>query len=325
MVPAREWLAPPPSVEIVRAGNPQPRTFSPRHRDAPSPRVPARPRLDRHHALLPASRRARAEPGRRILGHSVGRLLRRHQPALVRRRVGRSQSRAVAHGVPDAAVRLRGGHCSESVRISPRSCSGYGVTHLLSSFPGARCGAPARWAATANAYVYRIDGAARVRFVPGARHLRRRSREASSRPGASIPIARVLLATRPLRRVRPSTSRLERASGAPRPGPPSSARPRPRSSSRRGAGGRIPAARRHVLSGLDRGSGRKAGAALSRESLSARDPAAEGAARGAVRLRAAGRAARSSDQRRGARDAAGLAGAALYGAKGTRNRLVEAD
>jgi hypothetical protein len=52
----------------------------------------------------------------------------------------------------------------------PAVLSGYGVTHLLSSFPiqGAELPLAGR---TPNAYVYRIDGAARVRFVPGARHL----------------------------------------------------------------------------------------------------------------------------------------------------------
>ena len=48
--------------------------------------------------------------------------------------------------------------------------SGYGVTHLLSSFPvqGAELPLAGR---TANAFIYKIDGAARVRFVTGARHL----------------------------------------------------------------------------------------------------------------------------------------------------------
>jgi len=52
----------------------------------------------------------------------------------------------------------------------PRVLSGYGVTHLLSSFPvqGAELPLAGR---TANAFIYRIDGAARVRFVRGARHL----------------------------------------------------------------------------------------------------------------------------------------------------------
>ena len=89
---------------------------------APSRRAPpgvsAGARVGRYRAVLPASRRARAEPGRRLLGHAVSGLLRRRQSAMVRGRLGRSQPGGGAHGVSCRATTSRRAR-SKSARTSP--------------------------------------------------------------------------------------------------------------------------------------------------------------------------------------------------------------
>jgi hypothetical protein len=169
MVPSRDWLAPPATAELVRSGTPQPRTFTPRHRDmhrrtfqlargwsdtAPYFRLKdvLAPNLGGGYWGIPS--------GDCYVGISPRWFV----------DVWGDHSREVA-----LMAFLAPGYDFEAgvlkVRPNlPTVLSGYGVTHLLSSFPvqGAELPLAGR---TANAFVYRIDGAARVRFVPAARHL----------------------------------------------------------------------------------------------------------------------------------------------------------
>lgn len=168
MVPAREWLAPPSSVDIVRAGTPQPRTFTPRHRDM-------------HRRTFQAARGwADTAPYfqlRDVLAPNLGGGYWRVPSGDCY--VGLSPRWFVDvwgdHNREIALMGFLAGYDFEAgvlkVRPNlPSVLSGYGVTHLLSSLPvqGAELPLAGR---TAHAYVYRIDGAARVRFVPAARHL----------------------------------------------------------------------------------------------------------------------------------------------------------
>ena len=168
MVPAREWLAPPASVELVRTGTPQPRTFTPRHRDM------HRRTFQLAHGWTDTARYFQL---RDVLAPNLGGGY-----------WGIPSGDCYVGISPRWFVDVWGDHSRElslmaflaaydfeagtlKVRPSlPAVLSGYGVTHLLSSFPvqGAQLPLAGR---TANAFVYRIEGAARVRFVRAARHV----------------------------------------------------------------------------------------------------------------------------------------------------------
>ena len=170
MVPARDWLAPPPSVAVVRAdGRPQPRTFTPRHRDAASADVPARARLGGRRAVLRAARRAAAEHRRRFLERAVGGLLRRHLG-----RAGTSTSGAITTAKPRscrAAWRSLDFN-AQTLQVHPRSSATFWRTYRRDAraepVPAERRRAAARRSRRIMRYVYRVDGAARVRFVRGS-------------------------------------------------------------------------------------------------------------------------------------------------------------
>src|SRR5258708_2406088 len=168
MVPARQWLAAPPSVDVIRAGDPQPRTFTPRHRDL-------------HRRTFQ-------------LAHGWSDV----QPYFELRDVLEPNTGGGFWNTPSADcyagitarwyIDVWGDHNREAslvsllaaldvegrtLRVHPslaRILSIYGVSHVLSPYPqqGAALSLAAR---SGNAYVYRVDGAARVRFVRAARHV----------------------------------------------------------------------------------------------------------------------------------------------------------
>ena len=129
MVPAREWLAAPPSVDLIRAGGAEPRTFTPRHRDlhrrgflVAHGWADVQPYFELRDVLEPNT-------GGGYLERAVRRLLRRHLGPLVDRRLGRSQPRSLSHrtaGDPrlrraDAARACRAPEGPENLRRDPRA------------------------------------------------------------------------------------------------------------------------------------------------------------------------------------------------------------
>ena len=166
MVPANAWLAAPATAGAVIADTPQPRTFTPRHRDI------------HRRTFLQARGWADVAPyfaARDLLEPNVG---------------------AAFWNVPSADcyvgisprwfIDVWGDHNRELSLLYllaeydfdaqvlrthpalPGILRAYGVTHMLTAFPaqGAGLSAPTR---AGTAYVYRVAGTARARFVPAAR------------------------------------------------------------------------------------------------------------------------------------------------------------
>ena len=165
MVPAREWLSPPPSVEAVRTGTAQPRTFTPRHRD-----------LHRRTFQLA---RGWADVGpyhavRDVLEPNIGTFW--NVPA-GDCYVGISPRWFIDvwgdHNREISLLTLMTGYDfgNQILRVHaelPKILRAYGVTHMLTAFPaqGAALPAPVR---AGTAFVYTVPGGARARFVPAAR------------------------------------------------------------------------------------------------------------------------------------------------------------
>jgi hypothetical protein len=166
MVPARSWLTAPPSVGVIHADTPQPRTFTPRHRD-----------LHRRTFQI-AHGWSNVEPYfglRDVLEPNTG---------------GGYWNTASADCYAGISARwftdIWGDHNREAslvallavldfdaqtLRVHPalaKILKTYGVTHVLSPFPQ-QGDALTLVSHAGNAYVYRVDGAARVRFVRAAR------------------------------------------------------------------------------------------------------------------------------------------------------------
>jgi membrane protein YfhO len=168
MVPAREWLAPPASVEIVRTGGTPPRTFSPRHRDAHRRTfqlahgwTDVAPYLQLRDVLAP-------NLGGGFWGVPSGDCYVGISPRWFVDVWG-DHNRELSLMSFLAAYDFEAG----VLRISPKLpgvLRAYGVTHMLSSFPAQGAALPLA-GRTGNAYIYRIDGAARVRLVGVARHV----------------------------------------------------------------------------------------------------------------------------------------------------------
>ena len=324
MVPARDWLAPPATAELVRAGTPQPRTFTPRHRDMHRRTfqlargwADTAPYYQLRDVLAP-------NLGGGYWGIPSGDCYVGISPRWFVDVWG-DHNREVALMAFLAAYNFDAGVLKVRPNL-PAVLSGYGVTHLLSSFPvqGAELPLAGR---TANAFVYRIDGAARVRFVPGARHLT--DPEAAKRllDPAFDPTREVLLADAPAT-AGPTVDAGDRAAGAAllRPGPPSSARPRPRSSSRlrRPWTGSCCWPTRSIRAGPRKWTGSPCRSIARTSSVRA------------IQLPKGSHVVRFAYEPPGVRSglaisAAALAmllvwlGVALYGAKRARDRLVEAD
>ena len=165
MVSGRDWLAAPPAVGLVRAGSPQPRTFTPRY------------------AALHTQAFARAHGWA-----DVG-------PYFELRNLLEPNTGGGYWSIPSAAcyagiaarwhVDVWGDHNrqglmslltdldfkSRALRVRRqfgKVLGTYGVSHVLSPFPQQEA-AFALVSHDRNVYVYRVDGAARVRFVRAAR------------------------------------------------------------------------------------------------------------------------------------------------------------
>ena len=168
MVPADAWLAPPPSVDLVRRGTPQPRTFTPRHRDVHRNTfqlargwADVRPYYELRDVLAPN------------LGGGLWNIPSGDCYVGVSPRwfvdVWGDHNRELSLMAMLAANDINGGLLR--VRPSlPSILAAYGVTHMLSSYPveGARLPFEGR---SGSAYVYRVEGAARVRVVPVGRRV----------------------------------------------------------------------------------------------------------------------------------------------------------
>jgi hypothetical protein len=167
-VPAREWLAPPASVDLIRAGGAPPRTFTPRHRDL-------------HRRTFQ-------------LAHGWSDV----QPYFALRDLLEPNTGGGYWNAPSAdcyvglsarwSIDVWGDHNREASLVSllatldfagetlkarpalPAILKTYGVTHVLSPYPQQGAALPLLGRA-GRAFVYRVDGAARLRFVRAARHV----------------------------------------------------------------------------------------------------------------------------------------------------------
>jgi hypothetical protein len=169
MVPANAWLAPPPAVNVVHAGGQEARTFTPHHRD-----------LHRY-TFLRARGWSNPEPYfelRDVLQPNIG------------GGFWQTPSADCYVGIaPRWYVDVWGDHSREAsllgwlslpdfdtstLRTHPslgKVLATFGVTHMLSPYPQQRASLQLI-AHEGSAYIYRVDGAARVRFVSAARHVK---------------------------------------------------------------------------------------------------------------------------------------------------------
>lgn len=170
MVPAAQWMAAPPAVGVVKGDSAQPRTFTPRQRE-----------LHRR-AFQLAHGWSSVDPYfeiRDVLQPNTG---------------GGFWNTPSADCYAGIAARwyvdVWGDHNREASLASllaaldfenrvlrvhpalPNIMKTYGVTHVLSPYPQQQGSALPLVGRAGNAYVYRIDGAARVRVVRAARHVR---------------------------------------------------------------------------------------------------------------------------------------------------------
>jgi hypothetical protein len=177
MVPATSWLAAPASVHVIHADTQQPRTFTPRHRE-----------LHRR-AFRLAHGWADTTPYyelRDVLEPNTG---------------GGFWNTPSADCYAGIAARWHidvwGDHSREQSLVSslasvafqsgvlrihpalPKVLRTYGVSHVLSPYPQEETELPLV-SQDGHAYIYRIEGSARVRFVPSARSVTG-DREAASR------------------------------------------------------------------------------------------------------------------------------------------------
>jgi hypothetical protein len=168
MVPARDWLAAPRAVDVIRADSAQPRTFTPRHRDV------------HRQAFMLAHGWANVEPYfelRDVLEPNTGGGFWNIPSADCYAGISarwyvdvwgdhnREQSLMSILAAPDFETRTLRVHPA-----LPKILKTFGVTHVLSRFP--QQGAALTLVShDGQGYVYRVDGAARVRFVRAARHV----------------------------------------------------------------------------------------------------------------------------------------------------------
>ena len=168
MVSAGEWLAPPAAVDAIRADTTQPRTLTP------------------HHDALHRRTFAQAAGWRNVTPYFEMRDL--LQPNIGGAYWNVPSADCYAGLTPRWYVDVWGDHIRRGVvvprlsRVSSREgalfidpqlpfvLKGFGVSHLLSRFPVQGASLPLL-NRQGSAYIYRIDGAARVRFVPAARHV----------------------------------------------------------------------------------------------------------------------------------------------------------
>ena len=177
MVPATAWLAAPASVQAIHADSQQPRTFTPRHRELHTPRLPA--------ALGWADTTPYFEL-RDVLEPNTGGGFWNTPSANCYAGIAARWHVDVwgDHNRPRSLVSRRASVNFESglLRIHPalpKVLRAYGVSHVLSPYPQEGTGLPLM-SRDGHAYIYRVEGSARVRFVPSARSVTG-DREAASR------------------------------------------------------------------------------------------------------------------------------------------------
>src|SRR4051812_2743355 len=221
MVPAREWLAPPASAAVVRDGG-EPRTFTPRHRDL-------------HRVAF-----ARARGWSDVTPYYELRDL--LQPNLGGGLWNTPSADCYAGISAQWYVNVWGDHNREASMISllaaPDFNAGalkvhpllgtvlktYGVTHVLSLYP--QEGSVLRFVSRAgNAYIYRVDGAQRVRFVAGGRVVKTDNEAVAAMLGGSFdPDREVLLHDAPEAAAHPAAGGAAASSGRTRAIQPTIAR-----------------------------------------------------------------------------------------------------
>ena len=166
MVPAGEWLAPPATAQLILAETPHPRTFTPRQRElhrgaflAARGWADVRPYFDLRGVLQPNT-------GGAFWGVPSADCYAGIAPRWYTDVWGdhnREDSLATRMSLVDPS--------KQALLLHPgfaRLLKGYGVTHVLSAFP--QRGTDLQYVGRdGNAFVYRVEGAARVRFVPTAR------------------------------------------------------------------------------------------------------------------------------------------------------------
>lgn len=191
MVPAQEWLAPPATAKLIAADTTAPRTFTPRQRE-----------LHRA-AFLAANGWSDVGPYFALRGVL--------QPNIGGGFWGIPSADCYAGIAPRWYTDVWGDHNREdslatrmtlvdpskqTLLLHPgfaRLLKGYGVTHVLSTFP--QRGTPLQYVGRdGNTFVYRVEGAARARFVGTARFVRNDA-EAGTRllDGSFDPAAEILL------------------------------------------------------------------------------------------------------------------------------------
>jgi hypothetical protein len=167
MVSGRDWLAVPHTVEVVRADSSQPRTLTPRYRDLHTWTFvrahgwsDVRPFFELRDVLQPNTgggfwNTPSADCYAGIAASWFVDVWGDHnREAFV--------SRMSALDFDARTLRIH--------PALPRVLSTYGVSHVISPFPEQEA-AFALVSHDRNAYVYRVDGSARVRFVRAARHV----------------------------------------------------------------------------------------------------------------------------------------------------------
>ena len=168
MVPAKVWLAPPQSVEFIRADSPRPRTFTPQHRDL------------HIQGFLLAHGWANLDPYfklRDVLEPNTGASYWNVPSADCyagiaprwyvdvwgdHNRAGLVVSQLTDANFAGATLKVRPG-LANVLRT-------FGVTHMLSPYPVEGVEMPLA-SHEGSAHIYRVNGAARVRFVRAARHV----------------------------------------------------------------------------------------------------------------------------------------------------------
>ena len=191
MVPARDWLAPPAAAQLVLADTSRPRTFTPRHRD-----------LHRR-AFLAARGWSDVRPYFELRGTLP--------PNTGGGFWGIPSADCYAGIAPRWYTDVWGDHNREDSLVTRLTLldvnkqvlmlhpgmaailKAYGVTHVLSAFPQRGAALP-YVGRDGNTFVYRVDGAARARFVRSARYVENDA-EAGTRllDGTFDPDAEILL------------------------------------------------------------------------------------------------------------------------------------
>jgi hypothetical protein len=189
MVSGPDWLAAPPAVASVRADNPQPRTFTPLHRNLhvrafalAKGWANVTPYFEMRHLLEP---------------NSGGGFWNTPSADCYAGIAARWQVDVWGDHNRNALVPLLASldYGKQTLRVRPglaQFLKTYGVTHLLSPYPQQE---PTFSLVGRDpvAYVYRIDGAARVRFVRGARHVKTNQEAATRLLDASFDPNREIL------------------------------------------------------------------------------------------------------------------------------------